>query len=183
MLANSFVQKSKNMKKNLLSIMILSFLIPCILKSQDHKFGHIDMWAIITQLPEYKKSSDSLQKIGNDYAKVEQQLQAEIQQKSSDLMKNQDKMDTVVRQSRLSELQTMQTNMEQFRQMANERMQKIESELVNSMINKVSEAVRIISTELGLTYVFDISQRNNVIIYKSEKSIDLLPKVKEKLKL
>jgi outer membrane protein len=132
-------------------------------------------------MPEYKKALDSLQKTNEKYASQEKVLQEEIQRKYSDLMEKQSTLDTLILQSRYSELQTMQANLEQFQQAASEKLQKLQGDLLNSVIAKLNEVIKAIAIELDLTYVFDVSGRNPV--YTSEKSIDLQPMVKEKLKL
>ena len=170
------------MKKILLLSAVIAFLLPAVvLKAQNHKFGHINMQTVVVLMPEYKKSLDSLQKLNDKYGALEKQLQSEIQLKYNDLMENQKNLDTLILQSRYTELQTMQTNLEQFQQGANEKMQKIQGELLNGVVLKLTDVVKQIAVELDLTYVFDISQRNPM--YTSEKSIDILPMVKQKLKL
>jgi outer membrane protein len=170
------------MKKILILIIAVGFIMPStLLKAQNHKFGHLNMQAVVVLMPEYKKSLDSLQKVNDKYSAQEKSLQNEIQRKYSDLMENQKNLDSLIIQSRYSELETMQTNLQQFQQLASERIQKLQGELLNGVIQKLSDVVKKIAIELDLTYVFDVSQRNPM--YTSEKSIDLLPMVKEKLKL
>jgi outer membrane protein len=168
------------MKKFLLLVIAVAFIMPAIvLNAQNLKFGHISMQTVIVQMPEYKRSLDSLQKMNDKYAAQEKQLQTEMQQKYSDLMANQKTMDTLIQQSRYAELQTMQTNLEQFQQMANEKLQKLQGELLNGVVQKLTDVIKQVAKEMDLIYVFDTSNRNPV--YTSEKSIDILPMVKEKI--
>jgi Skp family chaperone for outer membrane proteins len=132
-------------------------------------------------MPEYNKALDSLKKTNDKYAAQEKVLQEEIQRKYADLMEKQKTLDTLIVQSRYAELQTMQANLEQFQQAASEKLQKLQGDLLNVVVNKLNDTVKGIATELDLTYVFDTSMRNP--IYTSDKSIDLAPMVKEKLKL
>ena len=170
------------MKKIMLLIVVLAFIVPStLLKAQNHKFGHLNMQTVVVLMPEYKKSLDSLQKINDKYAAQEKFFQSELQRKYTDLTENAKGMDSLILQSRYAELQTMQTNLEQFQQGAGEKLQKLQGDLINEVILKLNEVVKQIAIELDLTYVFDLSQRNPM--YASEKSIDLTPMVKEKLKL
>lgn len=152
-----------------------------ILKAQNHKFGHINLQNVIVLMPEYKQALDSLQKTNDKYASQEKTLQEEIQRKYNDLLEKQNSLDTLILQSRYSELQTMQANLEQFQQAAGEKLQKLQTDLLNSVVSKLRETVKLVAVELELTYVFDVTQGNPV--YTSDKSIDLAPMVKEKLKL
>jgi outer membrane protein len=170
------------MKKLLILITVLAFIIPLsVLKAQNHKFGHLNTQAVVVLMPEFKKAEDSLRKRQEYYATQEKTLQAEIQTKYAELMEEQKNLDSLILQSRYAQLQSMQANLEQFQQGAQEKIQKLNADLINAVVNKLNEVVKKIAIELDLTYVFDTGTRNP--IYASEKSIDLFPMVKEKLKL
>ncbi len=170
------------MKKSLILLTFLAVMMPfSVLSAQNHKFGHLNSQTVIVLMPEYKKALDSLQKTNEKYSSQEKALQEEIQRKYSDLMEKQNTLETLILQSRYSELQNMQANLEQFQQLASEKLQKLQTDLLNSVINKLNDTVKKIAVELDLTYVFDTSSRNPM--YASEKSIDIAPMVKEKLKL
>ena len=171
------------MKKLLILIIALAFIMPLtVLKAQNHKFGHINTSAVVVLMPEYKKAEDSLRKRQEYYANQEKTLTLELQTKYAELMEEQKSgMDSLILQSRYAQLQSMQANLEQFQQGASEKINKLNTDLINAVVLKLNEAVKQIAIELDLTYVFDTGQRNP--LYASEKSIDLLPMVKEKLKL
>ena len=171
------------MKKFLILIFALAVIMPVsVLKAQNHKFGHINSQALVPLMPEYKKAEDSLRKRNEYYASQEKVLSAEIQTKYAEFMEEQKRgMDSLIQQSRYASLQSMQANLEQFQQGAGEKIQKLQADLLNAVVTKLNETVKKIAIELDLTYVFDTGTRNP--IYASEKSIDLGPMVKEKLKL
>ena len=165
-------------------IIALAFILPLsVLKAQNHKFGHINTSAVVVLMPEYKKAEDSLRRRQEYYANQEKTLTVELQTKYSELMEDQQNksIDSLILQSRYAQLQSMQANLEQFQQGASDKIRKLNEDLINAVVNKLNEVVKQIAIELDLTYVFDIGQRNP--LYASEKSIDLLPMVKEKLKL
>lgn len=172
------------MRKLLILIIALAFILPLsVLKAQNHKFGHINTSAVVVLMPEYKKAEDSLRRRQEYYANQEKTLTVELQTKYSELMEDQQNksIDSLILQSRYAQLQSMQANLEQFQQGASDKIRKLNEDLINAVVNKLNEVVKQIAIELDLTYVFDIGQRNP--LYASEKSIDLLPMVKEKLKL
>ena len=170
-------------KRFLILIVLMAFIIPfTLVKAQTHKFGHINALSAMVLMPEYKKAEDSLRKRNEYYAAQEKTLQLEIQTKYNELLEDQKKgLDTLILQSRYAQLQSMQANLEQFQQGASEKLQKLNADLITAVQNKLFDTVKQIATELDLTYVFDTGNRNP--IYTSEKSVDLLPMVKEKLKL
>jgi outer membrane protein len=171
------------MKRFLILIVLMAFIIPfSLVKAQTHKFGHLNTQAVIVLMPEYKKAEDSLRKRNEYYAAQEKTLQSEIQNKINEFQEDQKKgLDSLILQSRYAQLQSMNANLEQFQQGASEKLQKLNTDLINAVVNKLFETVKQIAVELDLTYVFDTGNRNP--IYASEKSVDLLPMVKEKLKL
>jgi outer membrane protein len=171
------------MKRLVILIVVLAFIVPLsVLRAQNHKFGHINTQAVVVLMPEFKKAEDSLKKRQEYYASQEKVLQAEIQTKYADFLEEQKKgLDTLIQQSRYAQLQSMQANLEQFQQGASEKLQKLNTDLLNAVVGKLNEVIKQIAIELDLTYVFDTGTGNP--IYASEKSVDVTPMVKEKLKL
>jgi len=149
--------------------------------AQNLKFGHLNMQNVLIAMPEYNQSLDSLKKINEKYALQEETLQVEFNRKYNELMENQVGMDSLILQSKISELQSMQQNLEAFQQLAGEKLQKLQSDLLAGIMKNLEATVKEIGQELDLIYVFDVSGKNP--IYVSEKSLDIYPMVKDKLKL
>jgi outer membrane protein len=182
-----FYQINKNlnflmMKKLFLLCFLTVFLIPSrLLNAQVVKFGHLDVQSVLIQMPEYKSSIDSLQKMNDKYANQEEVLQVEFNRKYNELLENQSGMDSLIMQSKMSELQSMQQNLEAFQKLAGEKLQKLQNDLLAGILKKLEATIKEVGQELDLYYVFDVSSKNP--IYVSEKSIDIFPMVKDKLKL
>ncbi len=149
--------------------------------AQNLKFGHVNMQNVLVVMPEYKVALDSLKKMNDKYAGQEEILQVEFNKKYADLTEKQAGMDSLILQSKISELQSMQQNLEAFQQLAGEKLQKLQSDLLAGIMKKLEATVTEIGRELDLIYVFDVSGKNP--IYTSDKSIDIYPMVKDKLKL
>ena len=139
------------------------------------------MQTVLVAMPEYKQSLDSLEKMNQKYANQEEVLQVEFNRKYNELMENQAGMDSLILQSKVAELQSMQQNLEAFQKLAGEKIQKLQNDLLAGIMKKLETVVKGIGEELDLIYVFDVSGRNP--IYTSDKSIDIYPMVKDKLKL
>jgi outer membrane protein len=164
-----------------LCLLIVIAFSGAFVNAQNLKFGHLNMQAVLTAMPEYNVSLDSLKKMNDKYANQQEVLQVEFNRKYSDLTENQAGMDSLILQSKVAELQSMQQNLEAFQQLASEKLQKLQNDLLANIMKKLEATVKEIGQELDLIYVFDVSGKNP--IYASEKSIDIYPMVKEKLKL
>lgn len=164
-----------------LCLLIIIAFSGAFVNAQSLKFGHLNMQEVLVAMPEYTQSLDSLQKMNEKYAKQEEVLQVEFNRKYNELLETQAGMDSLILQSKVSELQSMQQNLEGFQKLAGEKLQKLQGELLSVIMKKLEATVKVIGEELDLIYVFDISGKNP--IYASDKSIDIYPMVKDKLKL
>lgn len=164
-----------------LCLLIIVAFSGAFVNAQNLKFGHLNMQSVLVVMPEYNKALDSLQKMNDKYANQEEVLQVEFNKKYADLTENQAGMDSLILQSKVAELQSMQQNLEAFQKLAGEKMQKLQADLLAGIMKKLESVVKEIGQELDLIYVFDVSGKNP--IYTSEKSIDIYPMVKDKLKL
>ena len=168
-------------KYSTICLLIIIAFSGVFVNAQSLKFGHLNMQTVLVAMPEYKQSLDSLEKMNQKYANQEEVLQVEFNRKYNELMENQAGMDSLILQSKVAELQSMQQNLEAFQKLAGEKIQKLQNDLLAGIMKKLETVVKGIGEELDLIYVFDVSGRNP--IYTSDKSIDIYPMVKDKLKL
>ncbi len=164
-----------------LCLLIIIAFSGAFVNAQTLKFGHLNMQNVLVAMPEYNQALDSLKKMNDKYGAQEETLQVEFNRKYADLTENQAGMDSLILQSKISELQSMQQNLEAFQQLASEKLQKLQNDLLSTIMKKLEGVVKEVGEELDLIYVFDVSAKNPV--YASDKSIDIYPMVKEKLKL
>jgi len=164
-----------------LCLLIIIAFSGAFVNAQTLKFGHLNMQEVLMVMPEYNQSLDSLKKMNDKYTSQEEILQVEFNRKYNELLETQAGMDSLILQSKVSELQSMQTNLEAFQKLAGEKLQKLQGDLLAGIMKKLEATVKEIGEELDLIYVFDVSGKNP--IYASEKSINIYPMVKDKLKL
>jgi outer membrane protein len=164
-----------------LCLLIIIAFSGAFVNAQALKFGHLNMQNVLVAMPEYNLALDSLKKMNDKYSAQEEVLTVEFNRKYNEFTENQGGMDSLILQSKVSELQSMQQNLEAFQKLAGEKLQKLQSDLLAGIMKKLEATVKVIGQELDLMYVFDVSGKNP--IYTSDKSIDIYPMVKEKLKL
>ncbi|MBK8808945.1 MAG: OmpH family outer membrane protein [Bacteroidales bacterium] len=69
--------------------------------------------------------------------------------------------------------------MQNYQQEAQSQLQKKEAELFQPILEKAQLAIAEVGKENGFIYIFDISSK--VVLFQSDKSIDVMPLVKKKL--
>ncbi len=167
--------------KKLLSLLLFAgiLLSPSFVGAQNYKFGHISAQEIVVLMPEYEKAVDSLNKVKAKYDEQTEKMQVEVNKKYNDVVEQQSKLDSLILESMYSELQSMQERLQNFQSQANQKLQGLQGRLLEDVMGKLEVAIADVAKQMDLIYVFDISGRNP--IYTSDKSIDIGPKVKEKL--
>jgi outer membrane protein len=164
-----------------LCLLIIIAFSGAFVNAQNLKFGHLNMQSVLVMMPEYTQALDSLKKMNDKYAAQEEVLTVEFNRKYNEFTQEQAGLDSLILQTKVAELQSMQQNLEGFQKLAGEKLQKLQSDLLAGIMKKLEATVKVIGGELDLMYVFDVSGKNP--IYTSDKSIDIYPMVKEKLKL
>jgi outer membrane protein len=170
------------MKKIFLTLVAAGFIFAGFtVNAQNLKFGHINSQELLVIMPEYKQAIDSLTKVRERYALQEESLTVEINRKYNDLVEQQSELDSLILQIKFADLQDLQTRLQEFQQNAGQRLRALEGTLTGRIMDKLQNAVKVVAVELDLIYVFDMAAGNP--IYASDKSINIVPMVKDKLGL
>jgi len=164
--------------RNLLKIVVvlLFAVVSVATKAQTLKFGHIDMEALIQVMPESASAQAELENYQKDLEDVFSDLYDEYQKKISELEQLTDASE-VRRNAKFTEVQELQTKIENFRNNASQQIDQKRAELIRPILDKAESTIEEVAKAQGLIYVFD----SNGLLYKSNTSIDVLPLVKEKL--
>jgi len=85
----------------------------------------------------------------------------------------------VRRNAKITELQELQQRIQNYQMTAQQQIQQKQAELLSPVFDKAEQAIEEVGKEQGLLYVFDIGSQ--VVLYRSNQSIDILPMVKQKL--
>lgn len=146
---------------------------------QAQKYGHIDFNALVEMMPE----ADSAQKALETYARMlEKELEAmqlELETKYNDFQ-TKTKAGTLsetMRATMEEDLVAMQQRIQKFQMDARNELQAKEQELFAPVMDKARKAVEEVGKEGGYIYIYNESS----LLYYSEQSEDIMPKVKAKL--
>ncbi len=145
------------------------------------KFGHITAEALLSVMPEYDSAQATLADLNKTYEGEIERIQVEINKKIEEFQNTMESMSELMKETKASEIQEMQARLQNFAQTAQQDLQQQQMTLIQPVMEKARLAISDVAKELGLLYVFDMSQGNPV--YASEESVDMLPLVKAKLGL
>ena len=165
--------------KNLLKItaVVLFVIASTAINAQTLKFGHIDLEALISIMPESANAQTELENYQKDLEDVLSELYEEYTNKISEFEQLGTDVSEVKRTLKITEIQEFQTKIENFRTNAGQQIDQKRAELIQPILSKAESAIEEVAKAQGLIYVFDA----NSLYYKSNTSIDVLPLVKEKL--
>ncbi len=164
-----------------LCVAILFFIIATAGNAQTLKFGHIDLQALIQVMPERETTETEFTKFQTDLEEILGEMQKDYQAKLQELEQIGQEVSELKRNAKISELQNLQERIQGFQQNAQQQIQQKYQELLNPLYEKAMEAINEVAREQELMYVFETG--SNVVLYKSNQSIDLLLPVKQKLEI
>lgn len=145
------------------------------------KFGHITSEQLLQAMPEYDSAQAQVQKLRQQYDDEIERIQVEINKKIEEYNQGEATMSDLIKEAKASEIQEMQSRLQNFAQTAQQDLQQQSMKLIQPVMDKARQAISEVAKEKGLLYVFDLSQGNPV--YTAPESLDLLPLVKTKLGL
>ena len=147
--------------------------------AQNLKFGHIDLQALVQVMPERTAAETEFNKFQTDLEEVFGEMQQNYQQKLTELEQLGADASEVRRNAKISELQELQQRVQNYQMTAQQQMQQKQAELLSPVFDKAETVIEEVAKEQGLMYVFDVGSQ--VVLYKSNQSIDILPMVKQKM--
>ncbi len=142
------------------------------------KVAHINVQALMTEMPEMKTAQSQLEKLKTNYDNEYQTMVKEYQTK---LQKYQQEAETVgdaVNQSREKEVQDMGTRIQQYQQSAQSELGKKEMELLKPIMEKAQNAIAKVAAAKGYAYVLDATTGGGLLVANGP---DILADVKKEL--
>lgn len=145
-----------------------------------NKLGYVNSLELLEAMPEKAPADTELEKYGNDlYASIEK-MYVEYQKKVADLQKGaQEKtLNEIEQEMKIKELADMEKRINDFQEMAEEKIAKKRQALYQPIVEKINNAIKELAKEQGYTYIFDASAG---ILLFAEESDNLLEPLKKKL--
>lgn len=159
-------------------LLIAIFMLGVVGVTNAQKLGHIDARKLILEMPDTKKVNSELQKIAKTFKDDIDFKKKQLQDKANKYAAEEKAQTPETNAKRQQELQQDYYKIQVAEKTASDELAKKEQELRKPVEEKAYKAIKEVSDEKGLVYVFNISS-GSVIIY--DKGIDIYNDVKAKL--
>ncbi|WP_161555223.1 OmpH family outer membrane protein [Dokdonia sinensis] len=164
------------MKKIMLCVVVLFITAATFAQT---KVGTIDPEFIISKMPELAQSQEALKVYNQD---LEKQLTDKIATYEAALKAANETFTTLsdeAKNAKQTELTGMENDIQKFRANGAQLIQLKQSELLNPLYNKISEALSVVAKEQSFTQVLTIGNNNNLAY--ADPAFDLTNAVMAKL--
>jgi len=149
--------------------------------AQSQKFGHINLNSLIQVMPERANAEAELSNLQKEMEDILTEMQKGYQNSLEDLEQMGEDVSNIKRDAKIDELRNTQQRIQDYRITAQQQIQKKYEELLKPVYDKAIIAIEKVAKEHELLYVFDTS--SNVVLYKSNQSMDLMPFVRKELNI
>lgn len=164
--------------KQLKTLVIALVLFVGTQMSAQTKVAHIDVQALMTNMPEMKAAQSQLEKIKGNYDKEYKTMVQEYQTKLQKYEQEAPTAGEAVNESRSKEMQDIGNRIQQYQQSAAKELQQKEMDLLKPILEKAQAAIQKVATAKGFNYVLDATTGSGVLV---ANGTDLLADVKKEL--
>jgi outer membrane protein len=176
------IVKLKNtiMMKRIVGLLLFAVMILSAqdLAAQTFKTGHIIRDEIIMAMPEYDTAMKAYNAFAQELSNALELMQVEYNNKLDAYVKESKNLSDIVKANKEQELSDMQNRINTFQQNAQTQLQDKQTELLNPIVTKVTEAINQVAKDGGYIYIYDA---RTLIYFDATKSTDISPLVKTKL--
>ncbi|MDB2672669.1 OmpH family outer membrane protein [Flavobacteriaceae bacterium] len=165
----------KHLKTLFIAILMAA---PMTFASAQSKIAHIDTQKLISEMPEVVAAQKQLEQLEKTYTTEIENTYKEFQTKAQSYSADAANQTDVTNQARQKELETMQQNINQYRETAAQDLQKKQVEMMRPLYDKAKVAIEKVAAAQGFDYVLDASAGGSVIMAKGK---DLMADVKADL--
>jgi outer membrane protein len=165
----------KHLKPLFIAILMAA---PMTFASAQSKIAHIDTQKLISEMPEVVAAQKQLEQLEKTYTTEIENTYKEFQTKAQTYSADAANQTDVTNQARQKELETMQQNINQYRETAAQDLQKKQVEMMRPLYDKAKVAIEKVAAAQGFDYVLDASAGGSVIMAKGK---DLMADVKADL--
>lgn len=128
------------------------------------KIAHIDVQALITEMPAMKAAETELKTLGEKYQKEYGTMVTEYQNKVQKYSTEAATVTETINEERQKEVEAMLQRIQQFQTTASQELQKKEVDLTQPIFEKARTAIQKVARAKGIQYVFDASMGSGVLL-------------------
>lgn len=141
--------------KKIITLVAIAVLSITTVSAQ--KYGHLNAQEVLKTMPEYAAAQKAMEDYGMQKQKEMQMLQTDLQ---ADYEKYQAEAPTLsadLKEMKEKALVDKQQRVQDFQQKTQQKLQDKEVELLEPIIEKVREAIKVVGKANNFTYIFDTS--------------------------
>ena len=170
------------MKKLLLTLLACAMFILVSGTSvfAQQKIGHIDTQAILQLMPERDSAAKVYEKFNAEITKNFESMNVVYNNLLETYTKQKDSLSSFIRSAKEAELVDMQGKIQNFRDVAQQELDKKQSELMAPIVEKLKKAIKAVAEANKFTYVIDVAG-GSLVYFPEDESLNILPLVKAKL--
>jgi outer membrane protein len=143
------------------------------------KMGHTNIQELLMLLPERAEAEQKIQNLAKTLEGRLSAMTTEYQQKVQAYQNEQAEMSATIRDSEARSIMELEQRITEFQQNAQNEIQQKESELLEPMVTRLTQAIEQVGKDNGFTYIFDTS--SGTLLYKGGE--DVTPLVKAHLEI
>ena len=166
----------KNLKSLLLATLMIA--LPMTATFAQSKIAHIDTQKLISEMPEVIAAQKQIQALEKTYTNDIENSIKEYTAKAQAYEAEARNQTDIVNQARQNEMQSMQQNIQTYRETATQDLQKKQAEMMRPLYDKAIAAIEKVAAAQGFEYVLDASAGGGVLVSKGK---DLEAEVKVEL--
>ncbi|MEN8928244.1 MAG: OmpH family outer membrane protein [Flavobacteriales bacterium] len=122
------------------------------------KYGHINAQELLIAVPGYEDSNKEMERYREGKVKDLQDMQRVLKERYDEYVAKKSTLSKAIQESREKEITELQTNVGQFEQSAQTKIQKKQQELMEPLLNNLQDAIKAVGKANGYAYIFDITQ-------------------------
>jgi len=165
-------------KLTLIFASLTLMVAPITVANAQGKVAHIEFQKLISEMPEVIAAQKQLKAVEETYTKEIENTYKEFTTKAQSYSADAANQTDVTNQARQTELESMQQNIQKYRETAAQDLQKKQGEMMRPLYEKARAAIEKIASAQGYDYVLDASAGGSVIMSKGK---DLMADVKADL--
>lgn len=162
---------------------LLTGLFVILFVQQDalsQKFGYMNSQLLLSELPEVKQADANLQALQTQLEKKGQLMVQELEGKYKDLQRREQTGEISPKdlETEAKKLKAEEGELAKFEQDVQKQLLAKRQELLQPVIDKLNNAIKLVATDGQFTYIFDASA--GMLLY-AQDSLDVTAQVKSKL--
>jgi outer membrane protein len=144
------------------------------------KIGHINTQEVLQLMPERDSAAKLYDKFNAEITKNYESMNVVYNNLLETYTKQKDSLSSFIRQAKEAELIDMQGKIQNFRDVAQQELEKKQTELMNPIVEKLKKAVKEVAEANKFTYVIDAAG-GSLVYFNEDESLNIMPLVKTKL--